>query len=69
MGCLNLEIEGQSCLVGSVNQGLKKNREIDLLDRMTKKKEPEKEKSVIFPHSDVTRNLSAHYPPKKVGNF
>ena len=39
MGCLYLEIEGQSCLVGSVDQGLMKNRQNDLLDRMTK--EPE----------------------------
>ena len=38
MGCLYFEIEGQSCLVGSVNQGLMKNRQIDLLDRMTQKR-------------------------------
>ena len=38
MGCLCLEIEGQSCLVGSVDQGLMKNRPIDLLDRMTNKR-------------------------------
>ena len=31
MGCLILEIEGQSCLVGGVDQGLTKNRQIDLL--------------------------------------
>ena len=37
MDCLHLEIEGQSCLVGSVDQGLMKNRRIDLLDRMTQK--------------------------------
>ena len=38
MGCLYLEIEGQSCLVGSVDYGLMKNRQTDLLDRMTKKR-------------------------------
>ena len=37
MGCLYLEIEGQSCLVGSVDQALIKNIQIDLLDRMTQK--------------------------------
>ena len=35
---LYLEIEGQSCLVGSVDQGLMKNRQSDLLDRMTQKR-------------------------------
>ena len=35
MGCLYLEIERQSCLVGSVDQGLMKYRQIDQLDRMT----------------------------------
>ena len=38
MGWLYIEIEGQSCLVGSVDQGLMKNRQIDLLDRMTQKR-------------------------------
>ena len=38
MVCLYLEIEGQSCLVGSVGQGLMKNRQTDLLGRMTQKK-------------------------------
>ena len=38
MSCLYLEIEGQSCLVGSVDQGLTKNRQVDLLDRMTKER-------------------------------
>ena len=39
MGCLYLEIECQSRSVGSVDQGLmkKKNRQIDVLDRMTQK--------------------------------
>ena len=34
MGRIYLEIEGQSCLVGCVDQGLMINRQIDLLDRM-----------------------------------
>ena len=38
MDCLYLEIEGQSCLVGSVDQGLMKNGQIDLSDRITKKR-------------------------------
>ena len=38
LGCLYLEIEGQSCLLGSVDQGLMENRKIDLLDRMTQKR-------------------------------
>ena len=38
MGCLYLEIEGQSCLVGSVDQGLMKDRQIDLLDSTTQKR-------------------------------
>ena len=29
MDCLYIEIEGQPCLVGSVDQGLMKNRQID----------------------------------------
>ena len=36
MGYLYLEIEG-SCLVGSVDQGLINNRQIDLLDRITQR--------------------------------
>ena len=35
MGCLHFEIEGQSCLLGSFDQGLMKYGQIDLLDRMT----------------------------------
>ena len=38
MGCLYLEIEGQSCLVSSIDQGLMKSNQIDLLDRMTQKR-------------------------------
>ena len=35
MGCLYLEIEGQSCLLDNVDQGFMKHRQIDLSDRMT----------------------------------
>ena len=38
VGCLYIEIEGQSCLVGNVDQGLMENRQTDLLDRMTKER-------------------------------
>ena len=48
MGCLYLELEGQSRLVGSVDQGLMKNRQIDLLDRMTQKRARKKHFSHIF---------------------
>ena len=67
MGCLYLEIEGQSCLVGSVDQGLMKNRQNHLLDRMTKK--GKKNKTIFwsfFPHGDATRNRSANNPKKKL---
>ena len=59
MSCLYLEIEGQSCLVGSVDQGLMKIKLIDLLDRRIQKRAKEKTFSSCFPHSDVTRSLSA----------
>ena len=48
MGCLYLEIKGQSCLVGSVDQGLMKNRQTDLFDRTTQKKSQKKKKLAIF---------------------
>ena len=38
MVCLYLEIEGQSCLLNNVDQGLIKYRQIDLLDGTTKQK-------------------------------
>ena len=49
MGSLYLEIEGQSCLVGSVDKGLMKNRQINLLGRMTQKRARKKHFSNIFP--------------------
>ena len=48
MGCLYLEIERQSRLVGSVDQDLMRNRHVDLLDRMTKKRAKKKHSSDIF---------------------
>ena len=51
-----LQIEGQMCLVGSVDQGLIKNKQINMLDRMTKKRAG-KEYQSFFPHSHVTQNL------------
>ena len=42
MGCLYIVIEGQSCLGGSGDQGLMKNRQIDLLGRMTPPKSQNK---------------------------
>ena len=55
MGCLYVEIEGQSCLVGSVDQGLVKNRQIDLLDRMTKNEPEQKHFSHFFPIATLPR--------------
>ena len=48
VGCLYLEIEGQSCLVGSVDEGLMKNGQVDLLDRTTQKRARKKNILVIF---------------------
>ena len=68
MCCLYLEIEGQSCLVGSVDQGLVKNRQIDLFERMTTKRARKNVLTYFFPHSNVARNLSANDPPKNFRN-
>ena len=65
MGCLYLEIEGHSCLMGSVDQGLMKNRQKLTCWTAGPKKEPEKKHfSPYFPHSDVTPILSANNPKK-----
>ena len=72
MDCLYLEIEGQWCLVGSVDQGLVKRGLMDLLDRMTKKRTSRKKlvlQYFFFPHSEVTRSLSANNPPKQLLDF
>ena len=62
MGCLYLEIEGQSCLVGSVDQGLMKNRQIDLLDRMTQKRA--RKETFIFPTATLP-GIFQQIAPKK----
>ena len=72
MGCLYLEIEGQSCLVGSVDQGLMKDRQNDLLDRMTKTRAKINEHFShfitiatlpgIFQHIAPTRSLETIWP-------
>ena len=49
MGCLYLEIEGQSCLLDDVDQGLMKNRQFDLLDYMTKKRAKQIKTKRFFP--------------------
>ena len=48
MGCLYLEVEGQSCLLGNVDQGLMENRQTDLLDRMTKERARIKHILIVF---------------------
>ena len=53
MSCLYLEIKGQSCLVGSVGQGLIKIRQIKLFGRMTQKRD-RKKISHIFPIASLT---------------
>ena len=62
MGCLYLEIEGQSCLVGSVDQGLMKNRQIDLLNRMIKKRA--RKKKMFFPIATLP-GIFQQITPKK----
>ena len=67
MGCLYLEIEGQSCLVGSVDQGLMENRQIDLLDRMPRKR-ARKHFSNIFPIATLP-GIFQQITHKKLCNF
>ena len=38
MGCLYIDIERQSRLLDNVDQGLMKNRQIGLVDRMTEER-------------------------------
>ena len=65
MGFLCREIEGQSCLEGSVDQGLMKNRQFDLLDRMTQKRAIRKPSSHISPIATLP-GIFWQIPPKKV---
>ena len=69
MGCLYLEIEGQSYLVGSVDQALMKNKQLGLLDRTTIKMSEKKRCKLYFPHSDVTRNISSNNPQNSFSHF
>ena len=55
MDCLYLEIEGQWCLVGSVDQGLVKRGLMDLLDRMTKKRTSRKKLVLQYFFSPIAR--------------
>ena len=55
-------------MLNNVDQRLMKNRQFDLLDRMTKK-EPGNKYFHRFPHSDVTRNTSANNPQKSLKSF
>ena len=69
MGCLYLEIEGQSCLVGSVDQGLMKNRQIDLLDRMTQNRARKKKFSNISPIATLPGIFQQITPEKGLQTF
>ena len=69
MGCLYLKIEGQSCLVGSVDQGLMKSRQINLLDSMTQQRARKKHFSHIFPIATLPGNFQQIIPPKKMQTF
>ena len=66
MGCLYLEIEGQSCLLDDVDQGLMKNRQIDLLDRRTQKRGRKKRFRRISPIAALPGIFQQITPPEKV---
>ena len=55
LGCVYLELEGQSCFVGIAGQGLKKTRQIDLLDCMTQKRARKKGFSHFSPVATLPR--------------
>ena len=65
MGCLYLEIEGQSCFVGSVDQGLVKNRQFDPVGPTTKKDPEKKKKKHFFPIATLP-GIFPQITPKKV---
>ena len=71
MGYLYLEIEGQSCLVGSVDQGLIKNRQIDLLGgpQDPKKKPLKKHRRHIFPIATLPGIFQQITPQKSLQTF
>ena len=68
MGCLYLDIEGQTCLVGSVDQGLMKNKQIDLLDRMTKTR-ARKNICNVFPIATLPGIFQQITSPKSLETF
>ena len=53
MGCLFLESKGWPCLLDIVGEGLIKNRQIDLLDRVIRKGARKKMTVFVFPYGDV----------------
>ena len=69
MGSLYLEIEGQSRLVGSVDQGLIKNRHIDLLDRMTQERARKKYFCHIFPIATLPGTFQQTTPKTSLQTF
>ena len=69
MGCLYLEIEGQSCLVGSIDQGLMKNSQIDLLNRMTKERARKSILEVFFPMATSPGIFQQITPNKSLQTF
>ena len=69
IGCLYLEIEGQSWLVGGVDQGLMKTTQIDLLDRMTKNRARKKYIWSFFPIVTLPGNFQQITPKKCLDLF
>ena len=63
-----LEIEGQSCLVGSVDQSLMRNTQTDLLDRMTQKR-ASFFFSIIFPIATLPVIFQQITPKKRLQIF
>ena len=64
MGCLYLEIEGQSCLVGSVDQGLMESIQIDLCWTAGPPKSQKIHFRHIF-HISTLPGIFSKYPPKE----
>ena len=69
MGCLYLEIEGRSCLVENVDQGIMQNREIDLLGRMTKTRGRKKYLYRFPPKATLPGLFQQIIPKQNFGNF
>ena len=69
MGCLYPEIDGLSCLVGSVDQGMMKNIQIDLFDSMTEKEQEKKHFSHFFPIATLPGIFQQITPKKSLETF